>query len=244
MLYRVVTHTIKEEMLDQPPAGSEFEAQGWYPTGPTGPMPTRPGQAQPNAFYPANNIYNTDSSIALRMDARSAWARYLWRMRAYLVSALNSGDDLGVVEPRLFQNIDEIGDMVKPYYGLVASKQISQLMRAFVLTEIDIIKALKSQQDVTSFRAKHTQQVDEFASFLSAANPRHWPKEAVAKIFNNLMVCWQAEAIARRDKNWVADVDAVDEGHRIMLAGWDSVPAFADIFSKGIIAQFPERFRS
>lgn len=242
MIYRVVTHTIKEEMLDQPPAESELSAahaQTWCPTGPTGTMPA----AQPNAFYPVNSIYNTDSAIEFRMAARSAWARYLWRMRSYLVSALNSGEDLGVVEPRLFQNIDEIGDMVKPYYGLVASKQISQLMRAFVLTELEIVKALRAQQDITPLRAKHAQQVDEFASFLYAANPRHWSKDVVAKTFNNLMVCWQTEAVSRRDKNWTADVDAVDEGHRIILAGFDTTPAFADVFSKGIIAQFPERFR-
>lgn len=242
MLYRVVTHTIKEEMLDQPPAGSEFATHGWYPTGPTGPLPTASGaRHQPGVFYP-EIPYNTDSAIKFRMDARTAWARYLWRMRAYLLSALNGGEDLPHVEERLFRDIDEIGDMVKPYYGLVATKQISQLMRAFVLTEIDIVRALKMRQDISALRAKHTQQVDEFAAFLNAANPRNWSREAVAKVFNDLMTCWQTEAVSRINKDWVADLNAVDDGHRIILAGNDSGPAFADIFSRGIITQFPERF--
>lgn len=249
MLYRVVTHTIKEEMVNKPPEQFENHVGNIYhPTGPSGPsgpiavpMPqnSAPGQS---AVY-TTSIYNTESSVAWRMQARTTWARYLWRMRNYVISQLDGGEDTAFVEAQLFQDIDEIGESLKPYYGLVAAKQMSQLMRAFVLTEIDIVKAVKNRQSIEPLRVRHAQQVEEFATFLNTANPNHWPKEAVARIFGALMNCWQTEATARQLKDWGRDVEAVDLGHRIILAGQqDGTPAFSDIFAKGVIAQFAERF--
>lgn len=249
MLYRVVTHTIKEEMVNQPPEQFEQAAGNiYYPSGPTGPsgpiavpMPQN-GAPGTNAIY-TTSIYNTESSVNWRMQARTTWARYLWRMRNYVISQLDGGEDTAFVEAQLFQDIDEIGDSLKPYYGLVAAKQMSQLMRAFVLTEIDIVKAVKNRQNIEPLRARHAQQVEEFATFLNTANPKHWPREAVSKIFGALMTCWQTEATARQLKDWGRDVEAVDLGHRIVLAGQvDGTPAFSEIFARGVISQFPDRF--
>lgn len=248
MLYRVVTHTIREEMVDQPPASFQDLAPAstaiWCPTGPTGPTPMGAARGTPstNAVY-TTSIYNTESAVAWRMEARTTWARYLWRMRNYVISQLDGGEDTSFVEAQLFQDIDEIANSLKPYYGLVASKQVAQLMRAFVLTEIDIVKAVKNRQNIEPLKARHAQQVEEFATFLSSANSRHWPKEAVLKIFSKLMNCWQQEAVARQAKDWAKDVEAVDTGHRIVLAGQDDgTPAFSEIFARGVIAQFPDRF--
>lgn len=253
MLYRVVTHTIREEMVDQPPPAFQELAPApastaavWCPTGPTGPAPSpmhsSRGAPGTNAIY-TTSIYNTESAVAWRMLARTTWARYLWRMRNYVISQLDGGEDTNFVEAQLFQDIDEIADSLKPFYGLVASKQVAQLMRAFVLTEIDIVKAVKNRQSIEPLKARHTQQVEEFAAFLNSANSRHWPRDAVLKIFGQLMNCWQQEAVARQAKDWARDVEAVDRGHRIVLAGQDDgTPAFSEIFAKGVIAQFPDRF--
>lgn len=250
MLYRVVTHTIKEEMVDQPPSAFQGETAPsggyWYPTGPTGPMPapmpSNRGIPGTNAIY-TTSIYNTESAVEFRMSARTIWARYLWRMRSYIVSALNGGEDLTFVEEQLFKDIDDIGDMVKPYYGLVASKQVSQLMHAFVLTEIDIVRALRNRQDIKNLQARHIQQVEDFATFLHSANPKHWPKEAVIGIFADLLTCWQNEAIARAKKDWATDIKSTDDAHRVVLAGQENgTPPFTEVFAKGVIAQFPDRF--
>jgi hypothetical protein len=44
------------------------------------------------------------------------------------------------------------------------------------------------------------------------------------------------EVVARLQRNWTADVAAYDEIHRQALH-------MADMFSAGIVAQFPKRFR-
>ena len=253
MLYRVVTHTIKEECFDQPPMGSELapqQEQYWNNcTGPTGPMPMRMGKAMAaapgrSAIVIEMPAFNTDTAIDFRMEARTIWARYLWRMRSYLVSAFNSREDMPFVEEQVFRDIEEVGEMLKPYYGLVASKQVSQLMRAFVLTNMEIVNALSEGKDIAALRAKHVQQVEEFATFLNAANPKYWPKAAVQEVFAELVAQWEEQAVARYKRDWAEDIRATDQAHRVLLAGrLDGSPSFTEVFAKGVIAQFPERFR-
>ena len=189
------------------------------------------------------SVFNTEPSVKFRMDNRTIWARYLWRLRSYIVSALDGAEDLAVVEEQLFQNIDEIGDSIRPYYGLVASKQLSQLMRAMVLTELDIVQTLKKGQATDALQKKFTEQVVEFGKFLESVNPDNWPAAAVEKVFGRAVENWIEQARARISKNWPADIEAVDTAHRIILAGQDDgTPAFSDIFATGIITQFPDRF--
>jgi hypothetical protein len=253
MVYKVVTHTIKEEHFDHPLAlaaingvklnGDYANSNGNYNGNPNG-NSNGSVVTETAIFVPGTmSIFNTDSAIEFRMAARTIFARYLWRLRSYIVSALDGSEDLAVVEEQLFQNIDEIGDSVRPYYGLVASKQLSQLMRAMVLTELDIVQTLKKNQPIDQLQQEFKTQVVEFAAFLESANPKNWPADVVIKIFGRIVDSWIEEARARISKNWPADIEAVDTAHRIMLAGQDDgTPAFSDIFAKGIIMQFPDRF--
>lgn len=258
MVYKLITHTIKEEHFDHPMAleainGVKLNGNGTmqYNNGYTN------GNGNPNGntpesmtvteyFVPGScSVFNTESAVKWRMDQRTIWARYLWRLRNYIVSALHNGEDLAVVEEQLFQNIDEIGDSIRPYYGLVASKQLAQLMRSFVLTMLNIVQALKKNNDseVSSLGVKFKNEVSEFAKFLENLDPTDWPAEVVEKIFGEVAIAWQNQARARIAKNWPVDIDAVDTAHRIILAGQDDgTPAFSDVFARGVILKFPTRF--
>lgn len=242
-MYKVITHTIKEEHFDHPLA---IEAVNVVKNGNSlsngntnGVVASTSSMLVPGTV----SMFNTDTAVKFRMDNRTIWARYLWRLRSYIVSALDGAEDLAVVEEQLFQNIDEIGDSIRPYYGLVASKKLSQLMRAMVLTELDIVQALKKSQPIDELQKKFTEQVVELAKFLEEVNPKHWPVSAVEKTFGRAVENWIEQARARITKNWPADIEAVDTAHRIILAGQDDgTPAFSDIFATGIIMQFPDRF--
>ncbi|MDZ5010679.1 glycosyltransferase, partial [Clostridium perfringens] len=45
-----------------------------------------------------------------------------------------------------------------------------------------------------------------------------------------------AQAVARLNKDWKADIEAYDKGQEHMIK-------FADVISNGIIKQFPEKFK-
>jgi len=248
VVYKLITHTIKEEHFDHPlalEAINGVKLNGAYANynnsngNSDGVMVTETSVYVPGTI----SAFNTEPAVTWRMNQRTIWARYLWRLRNYITSALHNGEDLAVVEEQLFQNIDEIGDSVRPYYGLVASKELAQYMRSFVLTVLDIVQALKKGQNIDSLVTKVDSELDAFANFAQEANPQHWPAETVKKIFGKVLQSWIEQVRARVSSNWPADIEAVDTAHRIILAGqYDGTPAFSDIFAKGIIMQFPDRF--
>jgi hypothetical protein len=246
-MYKIITHTIKEEHFDHPmalEAVNGTKIKDMYMNN-NGVVPENSIVKETvNMCVPGMvSVFNTNPAVDFRMDNRTIWARYLWRLRSYIVSALDGAEDMAVVEEQLFQNIDEIGDSIRPYYGLVASKKLSQLMRSMVLTELDIVQALKKSEPIDALQKKFAEQVVEFAKFLEEVNPKNWPALAVEKTFGRAVENWVEQARARISKNWPADIEAVDTAHRIILAGQDDgTPAFSDIFAMGIIMQFPDRF--
>jgi hypothetical protein len=254
MVYKLITHTIKEEHFDHPLAleainGVKLNGNGYtngYTNGNPNGNPNGNGVVvtETAMYVPGTiSVFNTEPAVTWRMDQRTIWARYLWRLRNYITSALHNGEDLAVVEEQLFQNIDEIGDSVRSYYGLVASKQLAQYMRSFVLTVLEIVQTLKKGGNIDALVKKVDAELDDFANFAQKANPDHWPADVVKSIFGKALQSWIEQCRARVSKNWPADIEAVDTAHRIILAGQDDdTPAFSDIFAKGIILQFPDRF--
>lgn len=249
MVYKLITHTIREEHFDHPlalEAINGVKLNGAYANYNGNGNSNGASITETDVYVPGTvSVFNTEPAVVWRMDQRTIWARYLWRLRNYLVSALTPGDgaDINVVEEQLFQNIDEIGDSVRPYYGLVASKKLSQLMRSFVLTVTDIIQSLKQGKSIDELTAKYNTELKEFAIFLESTNPNNWTADVVEQIFGKVLQAWIDEARARVTKNWPADIEAVDTAHRIILAGQDDgTPAFSDVFAKGVILQFPDRF--
>ena len=199
-----------------------------------------------NMYVPGTvSVFSTDPAVIWRMEARTIFDRFLWRMRSYIVGALDNSEDTAVVENQLFQNVDEIGNSVKPYYGLVASKQLSQLLRSFALANIEFVQTLKKgeQDKLPALLVKINSSIDEFADFLSTANPQFWPRDVVVSVTKELVTAWHNQARARLAKNWPVDIESTDTAHRIVSGGQDDgTPAFSDIFAKGIIMQFPDRF--
>ena len=76
---------------------------------------------------------------------------------------------------------------------------------------------------------------DEIADFLSAANPRFWPQQEMREMMRNHLDLTLAEATARLNGDFAADIAAYDEVHLQILE-------MADMLSSGIIRQFPSQF--
>ena len=105
-MYKVITHTIKEEHFDHPLAieavNGVKNGNGLSNGNSNGVVSSTSSMLVPGTV----SVFNTESAVKFRMDNRTIWARYLWRLRSYIVSALDGAEDLAVVEDQLFQNID------------------------------------------------------------------------------------------------------------------------------------------
>ncbi|HEX9407104.1 MAG TPA: hypothetical protein VF975_07285, partial [Thermoanaerobaculia bacterium] len=76
----------------------------------------------------------------------------------------------------------------------------------------------------------------DLATFLNGANP-NWPRQAVLDMLDQHLSLTTKEAVDRLQKNYADDVPNFD-------AIFNQAMMMADTLTNGIIAQFPNQFRS
>ena len=172
----------------------------------------------------------------LRSDMRKLWEDHIQWTRNVIFNIL---DDLpGATQDvaRLLKNQDDIGNAIKPYYGDAAGNQLTSLLRQHILIAADLLTALKNN-NTTAFNTANAQwfaNADAIAAFLSSLNP-NWPLAEMKDMMYMHLNLTSAEALARKQHNYNADVTAYDNVHNEILQ-------MADMLTEGIVAQFPNKF--
>ena len=176
---------------------------------------------------------------------RKLWEDHITYTRNVIISfELNDPNpsavlpDLSTVVNRLLQNQVDIGDAIKPYYGADAGNQLTALLKEHITGAAQVLTALKTNDQAglqTALTAWYA-NAHAIAVFLSSANPKNWPLAEMDQMMKDHLDATTAEAVARHQGNWSADVAAYDNVHTQALE-------MADMLSSGIIAQFPAAFR-
>jgi hypothetical protein len=185
------------------------------------------------------------SALVFHDAMRKLWEDHITYTRNVIISfEVNEPDagtvlpDLGTVVDRLLQNQVDIGDAIKPYYGTAAGNQLTALLHEHIIGAANVVTALKANDQAALHAALDAWYANahEIAVFLHSANPRNWSLAEMDQMMKDHLDATTAEAVARHDSDWSADVAAYDRVHQQILG-------MADMLSNGIIAQFPNRFR-
>ena len=176
-------------------------------------------------------------AVKFRNQMRKLWEDHIVWTRQFIVSSVADLPDANTAAGRLLANQDDIGDAIKPFYGEEAGEALSALLRDHILIAADILTAAKSGDSagVEEANARWHDNADEIADFLAAANPKQWSQDEMRTMMAEHLDWTLAEAVARLQADWDADVAAYDRIHRDILH-------MADMLSIGIIKQFPRRF--
>ena len=179
----------------------------------------------------------TRSAVRFRNQMRKLWEDHIVWTRQFIVSSIAELPDTETAAGRLLANQDHIGDAIKPYFGEEAGDVLSALLRDHILIAADLVNAAKSVDPagVEDANARWHDNANEIADFLAAANPKQWPRREMREMMAEHLEWTLAEAVARLDADWDADVAAYDRIHRDILH-------MADMLSIGIIKRFPGRF--
>ena len=175
---------------------------------------------------------------AFRAGMRQLWEDHITWTRLFIVSAAADLPDLGPTADRLLRNQQDIGDAIKPFYGEAAGQRLTALLRDHILIAADILGAAKSGNSagVEAASTRWNANADEIAEFLSAANPRNWPRDEMRAMMRSHLDLTLAEAVARLQGDFTRDIALYDQVHAQILH-------MADMLSAGIINQFPQRLR-
>jgi hypothetical protein len=154
------------------------------------------------------------------------------------VSASADLPDTQATTQRLLRNQKHIGDAIKPFYGRLAGKQLTELLTEHIVVAADLLAAAKTgdQAAVERHSGAWYSNANEIGDFLHKANPTHWPRREMRSMMREHLDLTLTEAVAHLERRHRADIRAYDRIHRQILA-------MADMLSEGIAAQFPQRFR-
>ncbi len=175
-------------------------------------------------------------------EMRKLWEDHITWTRLFIVSAATEAGDLPDIGPttdRLLANQTDIGNALKPFYGDAAGNQVTALLRDHILTAARLVAAAKAgdSDEVGRASADWYANANDIAAALNALNPRHWPLTDLRAMMKDHLDLTLDEAVARLQHRYADDVVAYDRVHAEILS-------MADMLSDGIIAQFPDHFRS
>ncbi len=181
---------------------------------------------------------SSKKEFALRQDMRKLWEDHVTWTRLAVISLTTDAPDTEATVGRLLQNQTDIGNAIKPYYGAAAGKRLTALLREHILIAADLIAVARKgdQEGVASEQARWTANADQIATLLSSANPRSWKLGAMKAMMHDHLRLTTDEVVSRLQGNWAGDVRAYERIHLQILH-------MADMFSNGLVEQFPNRFR-
>lgn len=174
--------------------------------------------------------------VQLKTDMQKVWIDHTIWTRSYIVSAISNRPDQKDVLDRLLRNQQDIGNVIKPYYGEAAGNKLADLLREHILIAGKIVDAAKAgnQADVQRLEADWHRNADDIAKFLSAANP-NWPfKTLQDMLYTHLQLITEIVLDCLKG-DWKADIAATDKNEIHMIH-------LADILTEGIVKQFPGKF--
>jgi hypothetical protein len=176
-------------------------------------------------------------AVALRLAMNKLWEDHIVWTRMVIVDFAAGLPDLSTAETRLLRNQADIGNAIKPYYGAAAGRKLTSLLRTHILDAVPVLEAAKvgDNAKLRAALAAWYANAHQIAVFLSKANPRSWPLKMTDSMMKSHLKLTTAEAVARLQGDWSADVKAYDHVHAEILQ-------MARMLSDGIIRQFPSRF--
>ena len=180
----------------------------------------------------------SEQRVALHDKMRRLWEDHITWTRLFIVSASADLPDTPATTRRLLRNQQDIGGAVKPFYGRAAGERLTSLLHAHITIAADLVASAKAgdQDAVERHSSAWYRNADEIADFLNKANPRHWPRKEMRSMMRDHLDLTLKEAVAHLERRHRTDIRTYDRIHRQILT-------MADMFSDGIAAQFPKRFR-
>ena len=175
---------------------------------------------------------------AHRNKMNRLWENHGNWTRLFITSTLDELEYQDPTRKHLLENQRNIGEALKLFYGDEAGEQFTALLEVHVQIAGEMLQAAKSA-DASAFEDtvdRWYANADRISEFLHELNPEHWPRNETRTIFRAYLDLTLELAIARWSGDLAADVAATDKMRT-------QAHTIADMFSDGMISQFPERFK-
>lgn len=246
-MYKKITHSITEEHFDHPLAVElKQQAYGKKITPKSGAYYVNNGNGSLKLTDPLPQYVLNEDTMLFRMDCRTAWNKWVYSLLNYSVSLNGNLPGTEQVKGRMHKNAVAIGDLLVSYYGPTAGKLVGTSLISIDDIGMHYVEALKEKKPTAEIVASWGPFVNDFANVMNELNPNNWPASLIKDIMDAVVQAWQDQLTARAAGDIIADEIAIDTIAKLVITGipdhGKGFDSLADIFSRGIIAQFPSMF--
>ena len=175
--------------------------------------------------------------IAFQNAMRDLWADHMQWTYSTVDAFFHNPTGLDAQLGRLLQNQKDLGAAIVPFYGKAAGDKLTALLTTHIQQAVPVLKSAQNGDKAALDKALADWYANagEIASFLTAANPKHWPTSATGPMMKGHIDQTTAYAVDLLKGDYATAIKHYDEAydHMMMLAG---------VLSGGLIAQFPRQF--
>lgn len=171
-----------------------------------------------------------------KANIKEYYSDYGKKMAAIIYSITGTLDDLTTAEEEMFANIDNIGKLTRPYYGIEFGEKMNQSARGYALSIATAVNYLKIGLDIKTITDNRI--VGLLAKDLSISLSQYnnnWSQPIIQDKWIKVAMYWLDAArfkLRKDDAGAEAEIKKADE----MLDN------FAGALADGIILQFQNQF--
>ena len=177
------------------------------------------------------------SALAFHDAMRKLWEDHVTWTRLAIVDVAAGAPDTGPTVDRLLQNQVDIGNAIKPFYGVAAGNQLTSLLTTHIVLAANILVDAKAGNTagVNANATAWYANANDIAAFLNGANPKNWPLDMMESMMQTHLNLTLTEGVAQLTGDYATSISTYEQVHLEILP-------MADMLSAGIIAQFPSLF--
>ncbi len=182
---------------------------------------------------PADSAQYKSFQTAMRV----LWSDHALWTRNVIINIIDGMPGTNEAVARLMKNQEDIGNAIKPYYGDAGGEALTTLLKEHISIAADLLIAAKTgnTNDFNTASTAWYANGEAIATFLNTANPDHFPLTDWKSMMKSHLDLTLAEAVARLNADYTADVNAYDSVYAELMM-------MADMLSEGIVKQFPGKF--
>jgi hypothetical protein len=173
--------------------------------------------------------------IKYSKQMRKLWTDHIIYTREYILSVHHNCNNVPHVLERLLKNQEDLGYFIGGFYNDVSMNLIT-LLKEHIMGAGKIVDAVKNKKNSKNLINDWYENAKQISQFLHDLNPDNWSLEDLNDAMRKHLDDTLSEASNILKSEFKKSFDDFDNIHYHILN-------MADLFSKGIINQFPENFQ-